>query len=221
MASGAIYEELRARICFLDYPPGARLGEVDLAREFGVSRTPIRAVLGQLAAEGLVDIRRGVGTIVTEIDPPTLLQTLELRKELALLLSRVSPASDVTGLAVRVAEIRRVAEAMGAQMSVGDFARVNARFFEAMLDLTRNAPLRDVCTKLYYMTARLWVHSTPHLDFGREIEVFLVEMREVQAALERGDIEAVGHIRWLHLAASADRQRAQLEARGDGACRAR
>ena len=210
MVSSEIYSELRARICFLDYPPGTRLGEIELAREFGVSRTPVRAVLAQLAAEGLVDVRRGVGTIVTEIDPPTLFQTQELRKELALLLARVSRAPSVAPLVPRVAHILREAEALGQAMTVREFCRLNARFFEVLLDVSENAPLRNVCTTLYYMNARLWVHAVPLMDFSREIDFFLGEMREVLAALRREDAEAVGHIRWLHLSQSADRQRAKL-----------
>jgi DNA-binding GntR family transcriptional regulator len=155
-----------------------------------------------------------VGTIVTEIDRETLLQTQDLRKELALLLPRVSPVADIKPLAHRVAEIRGEAEALGEAMTVRDFARLNARFFEVMLGVTQNAPLRDVCTRLYYRSARLWVHSAPLFGFADEVGYFLAEMREVQSALERGDAEAVGHIRWLHLAQSADRQRRQHDRAG-------
>ncbi|MEZ5475956.1 MAG: GntR family transcriptional regulator [Thiolinea sp.] len=45
---------MRRRICLLDYPPNTRLREEDLASEFGVSRTPLRRVLGHLESEGLV-----------------------------------------------------------------------------------------------------------------------------------------------------------------------
>ena len=47
-----IHRVLRDRICLLEYGPGARLSEVELAREFGISRTPVRRVLGRLEAEG-------------------------------------------------------------------------------------------------------------------------------------------------------------------------
>ena len=43
-----VYNVIRNRICLLEYEPGARLGEEELAREFGVSRTPIRRVLSRL-----------------------------------------------------------------------------------------------------------------------------------------------------------------------------
>ncbi|MGH1484160.1 MAG: GntR family transcriptional regulator, partial [Geminicoccales bacterium] len=63
-----IYEELRGRICLLDYEPGAIIKERELANEFGVSRTPLRRVLQKLESDGLVLSKQGHGTVVTEID---------------------------------------------------------------------------------------------------------------------------------------------------------
>ena len=63
-----IYSTIRERISLLEYPPSTVIGENELAKEFGVSRTPIRSVLQRLNFEGLVDIRNGVGTVVTDID---------------------------------------------------------------------------------------------------------------------------------------------------------
>ena len=37
-----VYEILKRRIIELDYEPGQILNEVDVAEEFGLSRTPIR-----------------------------------------------------------------------------------------------------------------------------------------------------------------------------------
>src|SRR5690606_38977516 len=48
-----IYRILRNRICLLEYPPGARLSEEELAEEFRISRTPVRRVLARLESEGL------------------------------------------------------------------------------------------------------------------------------------------------------------------------
>jgi len=48
-----------------DFPVGSQLPtEDDLITRFGVSRTTVRKVIQNLAARGLVEIRRGVGTFV-------------------------------------------------------------------------------------------------------------------------------------------------------------
>ncbi len=86
-----IYRILRDRICLLDYPPGTRLSEEELAKEFATSRTPVRRVLGRLESEGLVEARHGVGTIVTDVELEDVAQVYHLRMELAVLIGRLSP----------------------------------------------------------------------------------------------------------------------------------
>ena len=88
-----IYRTLRDRICLLEYPPGTRLSEEELAEEFAISRTPVRRVLARLEAEGLVEARHGVGTIVTDVELEALAQVYQLRLELAVLIGRLSPLS--------------------------------------------------------------------------------------------------------------------------------
>jgi DNA-binding GntR family transcriptional regulator len=86
-----IYNEIRDRICLLRYPPGHTLGESELAREFGISRTPIRRVLQRLEYEGLVESRQGIGTIVTLIDLEELREIDALRMKLAEISGEMMP----------------------------------------------------------------------------------------------------------------------------------
>ncbi len=51
----AILERLRTDLESGTFAPGTKLSEPKLAERFGVSRTPIREVLMQLAALGLVE----------------------------------------------------------------------------------------------------------------------------------------------------------------------
>ncbi len=87
-----IYKQIRERICLLQYPPGTILSETELAAEFEVSRTPVRRVVHQLHFEGLVDIKNGVGTIVTDIDLKTFKDIYDLRMRLSEMMGELSPA---------------------------------------------------------------------------------------------------------------------------------
>ena len=51
-----VFAEIRRRIIENEYPIGYQALEMDLAKEFGMSRTPIREALIQLEKEGLVEI---------------------------------------------------------------------------------------------------------------------------------------------------------------------
>ena len=62
-----IAEEARRRIFRRDWAPGDTIpGEVELAREFGVSRVTVNRALRALAEEGVLDRRRKLGTRVAE-----------------------------------------------------------------------------------------------------------------------------------------------------------
>ncbi|WP_050761374.1 GntR family transcriptional regulator [Jannaschia sp. CCS1] len=63
----SIADALRKRICL--EPPTASLvlHEQALAEEFEVSRTPVRQALQRLAYERLVEVRSGVGTVISPL----------------------------------------------------------------------------------------------------------------------------------------------------------
>jgi len=63
-----VYANLRDRIVKLDLPPGTPLLRAELAETHGVSLTPLRDALQQLAKEGLVRIYPQSRTLVTPID---------------------------------------------------------------------------------------------------------------------------------------------------------
>ena len=46
-----IYEEIKSRIINLDYLPGMKIKEEDLAKTFNASRTPIREVIARLVKD--------------------------------------------------------------------------------------------------------------------------------------------------------------------------
>jgi DNA-binding GntR family transcriptional regulator len=67
-----LHHRLRNLILEGVYPPGARLSERDLAKTFGVSRTPMREVLRMLEREGLVEAGRYQRARVAPLDPRAL-----------------------------------------------------------------------------------------------------------------------------------------------------
>lgn len=77
-----IYAALRQRIVDNRLPPGAVLSETVLATQFDVSRTPLRAAMQQLAAEGLIETRPQVGSVVAPLDADRLEEAVLVRSAL-------------------------------------------------------------------------------------------------------------------------------------------
>ena len=63
-----VYNAIREAIVTGRYKPGSRLNESQLAREFNISRIPIREALMQLQEHGLVMNHERRGMFVTELD---------------------------------------------------------------------------------------------------------------------------------------------------------
>lgn len=212
-----IYATLRMRICLLDYPPGMRLTEDDLAEEFETSRTPIRRVLARLEDEGMLLSVHGVGTIVTDIDLDELSQVYHLRIELAELVGRIAP---VVPDEATIAAFRDVLERCDELVSNPDargFAAANMDFFRLLNGLSSNEPFRLISERLYYQTSRMWLKFASRLShyeemLRTEIVIFRREVADVVAAVEIGDLEIVGHIRRSHIAMSFARLRTEAPA---------
>ena len=207
-----IYLALRARICLLDFPPGKRLREEDLAAEFKVSRTPIRRVLVKLEAEGLLRSVHGVGTIVTDIDIDALEQVYLLRVELAEMIGRLAPLRPDAARLAAFRDVLARCEALVARPDPREFAKTNMDFFHLLNGLTANEPLRAISEKLYYQTTRIWLKTASRLSqyeamLRNEILIFHREVADIVAAVEVGDLEAVGHIRRSHISMSFRRLR--------------
>lgn len=80
--SATLREQIEEMIAVGVFKPGQHLDETELATRFGVSRTPIRETLIQLASMGLVVIRPRRGAIVAELGPQQLVEMFEVMSEL-------------------------------------------------------------------------------------------------------------------------------------------
>ncbi len=200
-----LYETLRDRICMLDYPPGMRLSEETLAGEFGVSRTPLRRVLGWLESEGLVESVQGVGTMVTDIDIDELTQVYQLRMELDELIGKLAPVTPQPDQIALFRSLFKRSLTLASAPEARAFAELNIDFFHAVNGLTENEPLREISERLFYKTSRIWLKSLPSMDFGMEVEIFAREIADVLEAVELGDLAAAGHIRRSHISMSFTR----------------
>ena len=78
-ASAAATELIREAILDGRLPPGQRLKEEELAREFGISRAPVREALLVLQTEGLIDAAPNRGAVVRSHDGNDLEDLYQLR----------------------------------------------------------------------------------------------------------------------------------------------
>lgn len=140
--------------------PGDDLNSVDLAKRFGVSRTPVREALFTLTREGLVDWPPRRRPRVATMDLKEVREIYELR---ALLYGQVSLAivehastDDIAALWRAHARLAEVA----AQDDVDGYFWANVAFRDEELRVSRNGIFKEVLDSMRLRTNRLRHLST-------------------------------------------------------------
>ncbi len=206
----SLYNGIRTRIYTLDYPPGEVLREEEIAKEFGVSRTPIRQVLQTLENEGLATSKPGIGSIVTTVDLPALKEVYAFRIKLAEMVGdlsnpRISP-DDIQILASLIEEITVLRDCYDPKA----LALLYLKFHEEMMRLITNRPLRKIYDQLFYQTSRVWLQILPELKWEEEVEAIYEEIRDVLKTVRAQDVPALALVRRNHMVMSLIRMNRYL-----------
>ncbi|WP_418959755.1 GntR family transcriptional regulator [Streptomyces tritici] len=146
---GQILDALRTALVGGELVPGEVYSAPALGERFGVSATPVREAMQQLALEGAVEVVPNRGFRVTVRTPRELAELAEVRAlievPVMLDLARTVPAD-------RWRELRPLAEATGAAAARGDrarYAEADRAFHRAVLALAGNAQLVAVADDLH------------------------------------------------------------------------
>lgn len=146
---GQILDALRAALVSGELAPGQVYSAPALGARFGVSATPVREAMQQLAAEGAVETVPNRGFRISERAPRDLAELAEVRALLeipvVLRLARTVPATGWCAL-------RPLADATVAAAAVGDragYAESDRAFHRAVLALSGNQQLVAVADDLH------------------------------------------------------------------------
>ena len=133
-ASDAATELIRAAILEGRLQPGARLKEEELARELGISRTPVREALLLLQAEGLVESTPNRGATVHSHEPDEIEDMYELRALLEGHAARRAASRISAESIVRLQDSNSRFAALRAADDAGELIRENLNFHQVVLD---------------------------------------------------------------------------------------
>ena len=177
--------------------PGARLDERELAARFGLSRTPVREALRQLAAIGLAELRPHRGVIVARPDVDHLAETFELMADLESLCTRYA------ALRMNAAE-RRALEAChlssGELVRRGDrehYATYNITFHEMVYRGSHNRALEETAQAV---RRRLAPYRRGQFAVLGRLALSFAEHDRVVSAIVRGEAAVAAAAMHAHVA---------------------
>ena len=193
-----IQDLILKRICFLEYTPGDKLKETELAEEFGVSRTPVRDAISRINHLGLVDTINGVGNVVVELAAEKIVEVYDVRLHLALLIGQSAPVEIDESHLARVEALLDEAKALSPQMDSRQYVQLNYKLHELTRDLIGNSVLRSFWTQAFFQAASTW-HRVVNSAGPEATEAMVAELTDLRAAMIERDITAVGYLQRVHI----------------------
>ncbi|MGH2535396.1 MAG: GntR family transcriptional regulator [Thermomicrobiales bacterium] len=144
--ANALYDLMWKRLVNLEFPPGARLSDDALARELGVSRTPMREALYRLSQVGLVRVNARRGFFVATLSRRDVDELYDLRTALEVFaITRAAPLLTNEDLAIH-RERQRVARRRVHSLSpadVEDFVTSDLLLHDMLVRCTGNERLQQ------------------------------------------------------------------------------
>jgi len=197
---GLIYRALRHAIIEQALAPGAKLPEDAIGERFGASRTIVRAALGQLAAEGLVELRRNRGAAVATPAWEEARDTFDVRLGLErLVMSRLAGRLTPGEIKALEAHVEQEERARGNDEPLS--IRLATEFHILLAEMTGSPVLARYVSEVSSRCGLiLALYSRPHSS-----ECAVNEHRAVIAALAAGDAPRASVLMEEHLEAVASR----------------
>jgi DNA-binding GntR family transcriptional regulator len=198
--AGQIYRALRHAIIEQALEPGAKLPEDTIGERFGASRTIVRHALGQLAAEGLVELRRNRGAAVATPSWEEARDIFDVRLGLErLVMSRLAgrlKREQIRQLEMHVNEEEK-ARGNNEPLSI----RLATEFHILLAEMTGSPVLARYISEVSSRCGLiLALYSRPHSS-----ECAVNEHRLIIAALAAGDAKRASAVMDEHLEAVASR----------------
>ena len=183
--STSIVSTLKGRIIRWEYPHEYRLTEEALCKEFGVSRSPVREALRELATHGFLNQIPHHGYAIKQLSPHKILEIYDVRMALELfVVEQLAQSSEP------IKEIENLKQTWTALLNgpppkIEELAELDTKFHEALAQALGNETLIE---ELRAINERLHVFRMS--DFGRpeRTEVTCHHHLKILACIETKDM---------------------------------
>ena len=200
--SERLREIIEERIATGAYAPGAQLDETELAREFAVSRTPIREALMQLAFSGLIVMRPRRNAVVAKIGPHRLGEMFEVMAELEGMCGRLAARRMTEHDHQALLEAHKSCKEAAEKNDPDAYYRLNEEFHMALYAASHNGFLIEECKNL---KRRLSAYRRLQLRVRDRMDTSFKEHSEIYMALTIGDGDLAEKLLRSHVIVQGER----------------
>lgn len=148
--SDSVYDTIKSAIITHDLPPGYHLSVPALARQMGVSRSPIRESVQKLISEGLAYEKPRQGAYVSKFETKDLLPAFQVRLVLDGLAAKLSAKNLSKKLILKLDRIMSAHRESIDNNDPDKYTSADIQFHMALLDNSNNPLLREMAQSVYY-----------------------------------------------------------------------
>lgn len=200
------YQYIRERILDGRLTFQQTYSESKLAREIGISRTPVRDAVHRLYQEGLIDIIPNKGFILHRITRQDVMETYEIRSAIEGYCARKfaqSRASASTGqlLSEMQASLDRQKNIFAGSRDVNLFAEEDQNFHYILVSHSENDAFTEIFGQYMYKIKKLACYS---LSKEGRMEQTLQEHEQIVQTIRDGDCQAAYDAMLQHMRAPLD-----------------
>ncbi|WP_428670231.1 GntR family transcriptional regulator [Roseibium sp.] len=205
-AKWVAFEDLKRAILTLERKPGSALEETELCDLYGLSRTPLREVLQQLAGEGYVTLQLNRGARVSDMTHLTL---RDFFLAAPLIYSAILRLAAQNATQAQIEELKEAQEDFRAALEAGDVtarALTNDRFHRITGHMAGNSYLLASLDRLLIDHTRIAMTFFRPKSGAKEDRLSLAcqQHDEMIAAIETGDETRAAELALEHWALSRD-----------------
>ncbi len=172
--SEKIYNLIVESILKKEVKPGERLTELELAKKYGISRTPIREAFRKLQTEGFIKVIPRKGAVVAEITEERIVEFYEVKGVLEAYAGKLAlkyiTDKDIQDLERINNELEKIALS-NSKEEIKKFIDIHNKFHERFVEISRNQVLIETLKNLVqkYSKFRIMVaYSTMLIDIVNE-----------------------------------------------------
>ncbi len=191
------YEQLRSSILNGEMCAGELYNEMAIAKQLGISRTPIREALLELSNKGMVTFLPRRGVIVRSLSEEDVNELFELRQVLeSHFLTKI--AANPSDYDFSVLELNLKAQKAAAQKkNIPDYLRYNAAFHSAMAELCNNQRMLEIYRAIVDLIRLLALQSLQH---PMRMQAQLIPQHEAMlASIKSGETKIATKLLTTHL----------------------
>ncbi|HVP80821.1 MAG TPA: GntR family transcriptional regulator [Thermodesulfobacteriota bacterium] len=191
-----IYFHLREQLLNGEIPPHQHLVETKIAKEVGISRTPIREALHSLELEGLIESIPRVGYVVKPIDEDEVGEICEIRAAIEGVGARWAMEKAPQKLIDDLKQNISTSEEIVAQGDPKAFVELDAQFHEIIARLSGSRRLQELGQTLRRHMLRYRVQS---IYLTENVLRAIKGHKGILEAIEKGQWEEVARAIRYHL----------------------